>query len=72
MIMRPDDPMRSDDRTACQVPDRHLLAAYLNYALEELVLVNETSAALVRMAIESLNEETSMVPSDQDADIDLE
>jgi hypothetical protein len=70
--MRPDDPMRSDNQTAHQVPDRHLLAAYLSYALEELALVNETSAALVRMAIESLNEETSMVPSDQDADIDLE
>jgi hypothetical protein len=70
--MRPDDPMRSDNQTAHQVPDRHLLAAYLSYALEELTLVNETSAALVRMAIESLNEETSMVPLDQDADIDLE
>ena len=57
---------------AHQLPDRHLLAVYLSYALEELTLINETSAALVRMAIASLNEETSMVPSDEEADIDFE
>jgi hypothetical protein len=71
--MHPDNQMcPTTPQMAHQLPDRHLLAVYLGYALEELTLVNETSAALVRMAIASLNEETSMVPSDQEADIDFD
>ena len=46
-------------------PDRHTLIAYLRYAVEELAVVNETSAALVRMAIFSLAEEVTTVPSDE-------
>jgi hypothetical protein len=44
--------------------DRHSLIAYLRYAVEELAVVNETSAALVRMAISSLEEEVTIVPSE--------
>jgi len=44
--------------------DRHSLIAYLRYAVEELSVVNETSAALVRMAISSLEEEVTIVPSE--------
>ncbi len=51
-------------------PDRATLITYLRYALEDLGKVNETSAALVRMAIFSLEEETSMVP--QMADLRLQ
>jgi hypothetical protein len=44
--------------------DRHSLIAYLRYVVEELAVVNETSAALVRMAITSLEEEVTIVPSE--------
>lgn len=47
-------------------PDRATLIMYLRYALDDLAKVNETSAALVRMAIVSLEEETSTVPEPAD------
>lgn len=64
--------MSADHQAEPQNPDRHLLAAYLHYALDELALVNETSALLVKLAIASLTEETSVVPSDQGENIDFE
>jgi len=54
-----------DDRTSAIRPDRQSLIAYLQYALAELAAVNETSAALVRMAIFSLEEEVAIVPPDE-------
>jgi len=54
-----------DDRTGAIQPDRQSLIAYLQYALAELAAVNETSAALVRMAIFSLEEEVAIVPPDE-------
>ena len=44
------------------LPDRRQLVAYLSYSLDELALMNETSATLVRMAIAYLEEEVPMVP----------
>ena len=45
-------------------PDRDMLVEYLRYAIDDLAALNETSAALVRMAIVSLKEETRLVPSE--------
>lgn len=51
-----------------EVPEREVLIAYLSYVLDDLELMNETSAELVRMAIACLNDGASMVPplADQD------
>jgi hypothetical protein len=45
-------------------PDHDMLVEYLRYAIDDLAALNETSAALVRMAIVSLKEETRLVPSE--------
>jgi hypothetical protein len=49
--------------------DRDLLIAYLRYVLDELDRVNETSADLVRMAIQCLGEGAAAVPPQADGDV---
>lgn len=51
-------------------PSRATLITYLRYAVDDLAKINETSAALVRMAIVSLEEEISTVP--ELADVSLQ
>ena len=53
-----------DSKTKPTGLDREFLMTYLGYVLDELEQVNETSAALVKMAILSLGDETSVVPSE--------
>jgi len=54
-----------DDRISSVQSDRQSLIAYLQYVVAELAAINETSAALVRMAIFSLEEEVAIVPPDE-------
>ena len=42
---------KNKDRPA---PNRKMLIAYLQYAVDDIAILNETSAVLVRLAIEHL------------------
>lgn len=47
--------MRRGKKVAARpLPNRKMLVAYLQYAVDDIAVLNETSAVLVRLAIEQL------------------
>ena len=44
------------------LPNRKMLMAYLQYAVDDIAVLNETSAVLVRLAIEHLKRTSSPSP----------
>jgi hypothetical protein len=42
--------------------DRKILVAYLEYAVDDVATVNETSATFLRMAISHLEHSSSLLP----------